>query len=134
MGGLDFGKTCKASLEDVLLRAAHAGCIAPRQVIIPIQMQESMNDVKGEFLVCVVAVLSGISGSGLGACDDFAMLERNDVCGPGNIHETPVHIGNDPVGNDGDFHLLDGLQGKASIRRIFPADLQGDRGQFPQPR
>lgn len=133
MGYLISWEVGKASLEDALLRAAHAGCIAPRMIIIAIQMQESMNDVEGQFAVHTVAVLPGIERGGLCAGHDLAMLKGDDVRGAGDVHETPVHIGDDPVGNDGDLDLVQGAQGKTAVGGMAAASFEGVRGELAQP-
>jgi hypothetical protein len=92
-----------------------------------------MNDIEGQFLVDGVAELGCLARGGLGADDDFAMLKGDDVGRPRDVHKALVDVGDDPIRDDGDFDLVELLQGKLTISGILPAFFQRQGGETPEP-
>lgn len=93
-----------------------------------------MNDVKSQLLVDGVAKLCRLARRCLRADDDFPMVKSDDIGRSGDLHESHVDIGDDPVRDNGNFHLSKLLESELAVTGILLTFLQRQSGKPPQPR
>ena len=71
-----------------------------------VEVQQPMDNVTGKFFVKPLAELRRLARCGGHADDHFTVRKGNHVGRTGNVHEPPVHAGNDAVAHQRDFHCL----------------------------
>ena len=124
----------EASAEDAVLHAAHAGGGAGGGVFVAIQMQQSVDGVKGQLAGRGVAVLAGVTLRGGRAHDDLAVGESDDIGRAGDAHELAMHPRDHAIRNDGDLDLRKLRERKASVAALPRAIFHRDLRETPQPR
>ena len=124
----------EASRQHTLLRPTHAGGGGCGGVLVTVEVEQAVDGVKGEFLVCGMTVFACVALRGLRAHDDFAVVESDHVRGAADAHEVAMHRGDDAVGNDGDFDLGELPEGKAPVGGFQQTFFQSHLGEAPQPR
>ena len=70
------------------------------------KVEEAMDDIESAFALRVVRVRGSMADSGVGADEDFAVLEGDDVGGGGIVHEPRMGRPDGGVSDEGDFHFL----------------------------
>ena len=123
----------KASSQEPLLEPAHAVGFLRSRILVTVQMQQPMDDVKGQFVVQGIPEARSVERGRLDAHHDLTMLEGDHIRGAGDIHESLVDIRDDPIRNDGNLHFRQRVQRKTAIRGMWRALLQRDPGQAAQP-
>ena len=84
-----------------------------------------MKDVQFQLSNRVRAVLSGLARRGIDAYEDFAVLERNDVCRRVQAHEITMKLANFAIGykHHADFRRQRGAAGTGQPGRKHPRAL-----------
>ncbi|MFA6561124.1 MAG: hypothetical protein WCV00_04385 [Verrucomicrobiia bacterium] len=97
--------------EDATFGGAHGAALRRRPVVETGEMEKTVDEVEGEFVVRRAAEFLGDDTSALGADDDFteavAEVEADDIGGTGVIEELLVDRGDGGVVNDGNAEFAD---------------------------
>ena len=71
-----------------------------------VEVEEAMDEIESAFALRIMRVRGGLTGGGVSADEDFAVLEGDDVGWRGIVHELRVGRADDGVGDEGDFDFL----------------------------
>jgi hypothetical protein len=75
-------------------------------MIVPAsEVQQAVNEVEGSFVIDRLAMFPALSQRGVGADEDFTVMEGDDVGGRGIVEEIAMHAGDVGVIHDGDLDL-----------------------------
>src|SRR5690348_15947223 len=102
-------------------------------VLVAIQMKQAVDDVETDFMLDGLAIFRGINLGCGGADDDFSMVKSNDVRGALDVHEPPVDIRNDPVGDNNHIHIFQSSQNSSWMKRMLEAFHEGFLGEAAKP-
>ena len=123
----------EASFHDALLLTFHSGAIILQAIIVTVQVEESVDDVKRDLVLGGVSILCSMDRRGLSADHHFTMIKGDHICRPGDVHEVAVQPGDPRIGNNGNADLREPLQSKAAVRAFLPAFSKSDCRKPSQP-
>jgi hypothetical protein len=104
-----------------------------RKIIEAVQMEQSMNRVKGQLLLDWVAVTSGVGLRSVGADNDFAMIKSNDVSRSFDTHEIDVDLRNNGIADDGNDNFGQVPQSVTVVVGEVLTDGEGRSRRAPEP-
>lgn len=75
-------------------------------VVVAVEVEEAVDEVEGAFAERGVTGFCGGTDGGVGADEDFAVAEGDDVGGGGVVHELGMDGGDGGIVDEGDFDFL----------------------------
>ncbi len=102
-------------MPDAILHAVHPGAIARGDIVMAVQVEQAMDDVKREFLDDPVAMLGRAAFRGIGAHDQLAVIKGDHIGRAWHFHELPMHACDDCIAHHRHFHEREPLQRKLPI-------------------
>ena len=127
------GEALQDPAQDRSLGCLHARGGGLGKIVVAVKVKQAVDDVEAQLMFQWLGILQRVTGGGLGADDDFTMLESDDIGRAGDIHEPPMNFGNGPVRHDADLDFVQGFQRRAQGAPLSFALGQRDRREPSQP-
>ena len=89
-----------------------------------VQVQQAVNEVERTFALRIVREFSGLTEGSVGADEDFAVLESDDIGGRRIVHKLRVDLRDPDIINEGNLYVL-----KITEHRRVRAGLREDERQ-----
>ena len=114
---LCFGEAFAHGPEYALLRAPHTGGRVRTEVVEAIQVEQSMDDVKGDLDLHLLVVARSVLLCCLRADCDFAVLKCQHIGRSLKAHEVVMQACNGGVGDNDHGNFMEVAQSKTAIAR-----------------